>query len=1258
MMRRQKRGSFLPVIFAAYMTHSTFTEQAYLPAQAGNLPQGRWLILAPHADDETFGMGGAIALATQGGGVVDVLIMTDGARGGESPNLVATREDEARRATHALGCRKVDFLRQPDRALAVTPDLITQIAQRIAEEGYDAVFFPFPTEPHPDHRATAQIAWEALRQCDFHAQPISYEISTQGACNLLVDISSAVQQKIETMRMYGSQLTQNAYVDRIVGLNVARAWSLPMHITHAEAFYLWQAVNQPLNAQLWAIQYAQQSSYAIPATTALVSVIVRTKNRPAMLREAIRSIAQQTHPHIELLVINDGGDDVSTLIEEEAIGSIRRIHHLHNPVSLGRARAANLGLEHASGDFIGFLDDDDWLLPEHIQRLIAQLELEPTAVAAYSGVEMVRFENGHETQMHVFNDAFDPLRLAYNNFMPIHAVLFRRRAIERGCQFDEQLEQYEDWHFWLQLARLGTFAHVNEISAKYRMAQGSGSGSPDSAIDVSHVMNRFVEASRGVWDTNQLRHMCMSSMLVEQRGRDAEKAKHDLDQLKQHAINLELSLERLRDDITQLQKHAEDIYQDRQQLIRQQHEHIRHIDTLNALVAAKDHQISAKDHQISLWRERFDEVTRSRSWQLTEPLRALGRKARTVRRQAKHHVTRLRQESWRSILAKSHTIWRNEGFSGLLHRLRGTQEPTNAPLLTTQELPIAPHAHLVRSDGHYVLQHEPAGYQYIPPAAPLDLQEWLTLTESSPKFSIVVPVFKTPPGLLTELVESVLAQWYPDWELLLVDDASNDARLTEEIARFVDPRIRVLRLEQNQGIAAATNAGVQLAENDWIVFADHDDLLTCDCLYELARCIERDQPDFVYSDEDKLDEAGRFVQPHFKPEWSPDTMMSTMYTGHVSCVRKSLFDELGSLRSEFNGCQDWDFVLRLAERTSKFSHVPRVLYHWRIIPASIAASLSAKPHVLEASKKMREQALKRRNLTGSLEPIAEVPGYFRVNYAATDNPLISIIIPTRDHAKLLARCIQSIEQQSSYRNFEIIVLDNGSKDRATLSLLSELTRSKRARVIRHDKPFNFSELNNIGVQQALGDLLLFLNDDTKVVTRDWLERMAGYALLPHIGAVGAKLLYPSGVIQHSGVLNLGDGPGHAFHQAPARSAGYYMRNLLEYNWLAVTGACLMVEKEKFDRLGGFDENFPVAYNDVDLCFRLVDAGLYNTVCQSVELIHYESQTRGLDHLDADKRRRLESEKRRLYDKHPRYFQYDPFHSPNLHPNGIHFELLS
>ena len=307
---------------------------------------------------------------------------------------------------------------------------------------------------------------------------------------------------------------------------------------------------------------------------------------------------------------------------------------------------------------------------------------------------------------------------------------------------------------------------------------------------------------------------------------------------------------------------------------------------------------------------------------------------------------------------------------------------------------------------------------------------------------------------------------------------------------------------------------------------------------------------------------------------------------------------------------------------------------------------------------MRKDALVRRGLQGVVEGVEQVPGYFRVNYLPQNNPLISIIIPTRDHAKVLQCCIESIEAKSSYRHFEIIVMDNGSTDAATLALLTSLEQGQRAQVIHHDQPFNFSELNNIGARAAHGELLLFLNDDTEVMSADWMERMAGFAQLAHVGAVGAKLLYPNGKVQHNGVLNLADGPQHALLNTPADAPGYFMRNLLDYNWLAVTGACLMASAENFRAVGGFDEHFPIAYNDVDLCFRLADAGLYNVVCSAVQLTHYESQTRGLDHLDAAKRKRLQDELQSLYAKHPRYFQHDPFHNPNLHPNGIHFELLN
>ncbi|MCY1218141.1 mycofactocin system glycosyltransferase [compost metagenome] len=676
-------------------------------------------------------------------------------------------------------------------------------------------------------------------------------------------------------------------------------------------------------------------------------------------------------------------------------------------------------------------------------------------------------------------------------------------------------------------------------------------------------------------------------------------------------------------------------------------------------------QLAAANHVVEELIRALDEIRSSSSWRLTKPVRHAGRLARIGRNVGRAGLTLLEREGVANLSKKVARVWQREGLAGVISRIR--QQHREAMLKPKTEFaPSAPadfqvklaKAALVRSShGKYSLVTSSDRYVYIPPQCPEDLDARLELLSSTPRFSIVVPIYNTPPALLSALLDSVQSQWYPHWELILANDASPAQETLAALARVNDPRIKVMHLETNQGIAGATNAALAAATGDFIVFLDHDDELTVDCLYELALCIDRDAPDFVYSDEDKLTEAGEYTQPHFKPDWSPDTMMSTMFTCHVSCVRRSLVEKLAGLRPDYDGCQDWDFVLRLSEHTSRISHIPKVLYHWRIIPASTAADIAAKPYVLDASRRVREDALARRGLAGSVEPVVQVPGYFRVHYHMRGEPLISIIIPTRDNEAVLRRCIESILQNTSYRRFELVVLDNGSVQPGTLAYLNDLRGQDGITVVRHDAPFNFSELNNIGVKASTGELLLFLNDDTEVLSADWLERMGGYAQLSHVGAVGAKLLYPGrNQIQHAGILNLRNGPVHAFLQQEADSPGYFMRNLLEYNWVAVTGACLMIERQKFLQIGGFCEDLPVAYNDVDLCLRLLDVGLYNVVCQAVRLVHHESVSRGMDHLDPVKRERLERELAYLYEKNPAYFQHDPFHNPNLHPNGLNFEV--
>lgn len=558
---------------------------------------------------------------------------------------------------------------------------------------------------------------------------------------------------------------------------------------------------------------------------------------------------------------------------------------------------------------------------------------------------------------------------------------------------------------------------------------------------------------------------------------------------------------------------------------------------------------------------------------------------------------------------------------------------------------------LAHDGRRYRFARKARGYAYLPPERPADLEAALAGLPARPSFSILTPVYDVERRFLEAAIASVQAQWYPDWELILVDDASPSAETRAALSELDDPRIVVRLQGRNRGIAVTTNAALALASNDYVVFLDHDDALTPDCLFELARAIAETGADYVYSDEDKIDPEGRFSSPFFKPDWSPDALMSVMYTCHVTAMRRSLVEEVGGLRQGYEGAQDYDLALRVSERTDIIAHVPKVLYHWRILPASLASAPEAKPYAHESVRRLKEDALTRRGLSGSVEPVPSLPGQFRVNYAPRGEPLVSILIPSRNNHALLAACVDSILSRSRYRRLEVVVLDNGSDEPATMSRLNELAARERVRVVSDPRPFNYSAINNLGAAQSAGEILLFLNDDTEVVAPDWLERMIGYAQLAHVGAVGARLHFPDGTIQHCGVVNLLDGPGHAFYRRDGGRPADFGRDTLEYDWLAVTGACLAIERAKFDRVGGFDEALPVAYNDVELCLRLHEAGLFNVVCQEARLIHHESASRGSDEADRAKQERLSADRRRLFSKHPRFLGHDPFHNPNLQPNS-------
>lgn len=526
-----------------------------------------------------------------------------------------------------------------------------------------------------------------------------------------------------------------------------------------------------------------------------------------------------------------------------------------------------------------------------------------------------------------------------------------------------------------------------------------------------------------------------------------------------------------------------------------------------------------------------------------------------------------------------------------------------------------------------------------------------------PSFSLVVALREAEPALLARMISSVQEQWYPHWELIMVVDPGTTPFARRVLDELEDPRIQFINLPEHKPVADAVNEGIAAAEGLFIAFLGQHDEISPDCLYELAVRIDRDDHDYLYSDEDQIDSDGIRSNPFFKPDWSPDTMMSVLLAFHVACVRRSLVTDAGGMRSEYEGEHDWDFALRATERATKIGHVPMILYHRRSIPNQIIAGVIDCENTSGTGKRAREDALRRRGLSGELVPVPELPGIYRTRYHLRGRPKFSIIIPSKNNGVVLNACIDSILARTTYTSFEVLVVNNGSTDAAALACLDSLRSVEKIQILDHDVPFNYSEINNFGVRHANGDVLVFLNDDTEVLSGDWLETMGGFAQLPHVGAVGAKLLYPGGAtVQHGGVLNLTPGLRHAFPNAPSRLPGYFARNMVEYNWIAVTGACLMIEREKFDMAGGFDEDLAVTYNDIALCFSLGERGFYQVVCPGVELIHHESLSRGNDSLDAARMARLDRERHLLFGKHPAFRRGDPFFNPNLVDDDPHFRV--
>lgn len=499
--------------------------------------------------------------------------------------------------------------------------------------------------------------------------------------------------------------------------------------------------------------------------------------------------------------------------------------------------------------------------------------------------------------------------------------------------------------------------------------------------------------------------------------------------------------------------------------------------------------------------------------------------------------------------------------------------------------------------------------------------------KESPVFSIVVPAYRTPVLFLEQMIESVRSQTYPCWELCIANASPEDEQMAELLQRYVqiDQRIHVKNLDENLGIAENTNEAFSMASGTFVGLLDHDDLLAPQALYRMMERLEEKEIDVFYTDEDKVTtDLSEHFQPHFKPDFNLDLLRSNNYITHFFVVRTELVRKVGGFRREYDGAQDYDFIFRCVEQAEEICHIPEILYHWRTHKESTSDNPVSKMYAFEAGKRAIEGNLERCGVQAVVSHTKDL-GFYQVEYPVQGSPLVSVLIPNKDQKESLKKCLDSVFEKTTYSNYEIIIIENNSIESETFEYYRELQKRSNVKVITWKEGFNYSAINNFGEKEASGDYLLFLNNDVEVINPRWMEEMLGNCQRPEVGITGAKLYYPDDTIQHAGtIIGIGGIAGHAFLNMPRSRTGYLHKASIQMDLSAVTAACMMMKRSVFEQLGGFEEKLTVAFNDVDLCLRTVQAGYLVVYNPKVELYHYESKSRGSED-NEEKVRRFQSE---------------------------------
>jgi len=1148
---------------------------------------GRVLVLAPHPDDETLGCGGSLVKHASAGDRVNIVVVTKGEWGEKDPvSYAQARKKECLRATRELGISEesLEFWELTDRGVS-TNQILPRLVEKLKDFRPALIYAPSPWEIHPDHKVTAEALLKAIKSSKASPRVAFFEISHPLRVNVLVDITPAIEKKIKAIERYASQTAKKHYKDHILGLNRFRSLTLDPSVQYAEGFWVVEAreiQDMPLG-QL----FVEASGFSLlkKGEGPLVSVVVRTKDRPALLREALNSLLLQTYRNLEVVVVNDGGKKVDHILQDFSGLPIEYVEHKE---SKGRAAAANAGLKKAGGDLANFLDDDDLLYPDHVATLVEHLESTGVHAACTCAFEGRYGMDKHGVwRLIERNPRFcrSPRRysLLVSNFIPFMTLMFRReKVLEKVGGLDGAFSIYEDWDFLIRMDQALGISHIPVFTAEYRFfgeEEGQHLKEEDRTYWEQRVFKKHKKAvNYGLW-----RNLANRTELEDFRQKMGLKDRH---------------ISNLEEVLSAREKEKQDLQ--------------KRIGSLEVRIHHLEGDIHLKENHIKNLERIIEEITSSRRWKLLTFLHNLKN-------------TALRSPVY---LYKTLKLASQGRFSEIIVKAKGKLAPS--PLTFHQKASIV---------------------EDVPSLE--EAQEFLRQMGRRPLISVVMPTYNTQADFLRQAIESVKGQMYPQWELCIADDGSDREETLNFLKGIRDERIKIRFLSENGGISAASNAALETVRGEYVTFLDHDDLLAPHALLKVALTINaHPEADIIYSDEDKIDELGNHVEPFFKPDWSPDLFLSTNYVCHLLVYRRGLLDSTGGFRSDFDGSQDYDLLLRATEKTGNVYHIPHVLYHWRKTSTSCASDSQAKPEATQAGMKALRDALERRNIAAQILP-GPFPTTYRVNYSLRGHPRVGVIIPNKDKIDLLSKCIGSLTAKTGYENYEIIIVDNGSREENTRAYYKELEEKHGVRILSFPHPFNFSAMNNLGAQEATGEHLLFLNNDIEIVHGEWMEAMLEHSQRKKVGAVGAKLLFPDRRIQHAGVvLGVGGVANHAFMGLPDDEPGYFGFPHLTRNVSAVTAACLMMRREVFEEVGGFDEtHLPVAFNDVDLCLRVRRAGYLIVYTPYAKLIHHESSTRGKEDIYTP---RFVQETQYMKEKWGELPAEDPYYNPNLSLDATDF----